>query len=63
MSPDEQEVVASGANVVLFNVVNSIVAFTGYGAFILGITIATLSLPMCGQGSNFIHPISIMTVE
>ncbi|KAJ3770910.1 hypothetical protein FB446DRAFT_129481 [Lentinula raphanica] len=44
MSPDEQEVVASGANVVLFNVVNSIVAFTGYGAFVLGTTIAISSL-------------------
>ncbi|KAJ3984376.1 hypothetical protein F5890DRAFT_51177 [Lentinula detonsa] len=44
MTPDEQEMLASFAQVAFFNTVNSIVTITGYGAFVLGTSIAVLSL-------------------
>ncbi|KAJ3770908.1 hypothetical protein FB446DRAFT_129463 [Lentinula raphanica] len=44
MSPDEQELLASFAQVAFFNTVNSIVTITGYGAFVLGSVVAILSL-------------------
>ncbi|KAJ3821723.1 hypothetical protein F5878DRAFT_709425 [Lentinula raphanica] len=44
MSPDEQELLSSSAEVLFFNIVNSIVTITGYGAFVLGTTIAISSL-------------------
>ena len=71
MSPDEQELLASFAQVAFFNTVNSIVTITGYGmssrfylsqhsqillgAFVLGSVIAILSLLRYGQQLNFVH--------
>ncbi|KAJ3710167.1 hypothetical protein C8R42DRAFT_781535 [Lentinula raphanica] len=55
MSSDEQALLASDAQVVLFNIANIIVVITGYGAFVLGTTIAILSLLRYGHQSNFIH--------
>ncbi|KAJ3770907.1 hypothetical protein FB446DRAFT_846680 [Lentinula raphanica] len=44
MSPDEQELLVSSAEVAFFGIVSLIVTITGYGAFVLGTTIAILSL-------------------
>ncbi|KAJ3770909.1 hypothetical protein FB446DRAFT_805567 [Lentinula raphanica] len=44
MSPDGQKMLVSEAQAVLSDIVNLIVTITGYGAFVLGITIAILSL-------------------
>ncbi|KAJ4491000.1 hypothetical protein J3R30DRAFT_3694966 [Lentinula aciculospora] len=44
MTPDEQGLVSSFAQVAFFNNVNMIVTITGYGAFVLGTSIAVLSL-------------------
>ncbi|KAJ3821721.1 hypothetical protein EV361DRAFT_1036637 [Lentinula raphanica] len=44
MSPDEQELLVSSAEVAFFGIVSLIVTITGYGAFVLGTTIAILFL-------------------